>query len=425
MAKSMDDALKPRKLWIVNQYATPPSLPGITRHYSLGKHLVEMGWDVTVFTSNYRHETRKNYIPNLRGKMQTVEFGGVKFVFVRQHVHYQTNGVARILNILEFGKNVYQLMVNTHWQNKPDIIIGSSFHFLNVEAAFKVAKRTGAVPFLEIRDLWPEALVYLRGISRGHPVVRLLMAEKRKLYKLSRGVITLSKAIESDVKTHFPQKPTLVSPNPVDLQLFSSIDLDQWKQLAPFKQILNSSAKTKLIYIGTVGEANAFEVIFQTAVFLRNFDIDFFVVGHGEKFREYKARSEKEGLRIFFHAPVPKQAIPTLLSLADGLVAAIHPSFALYGGSMNKLNDYMAAGKPIFYSGPKANTPFEEVDCAVLVEPFSPQALAHEIKKFHSSPTLFKKKASLCKKYVVNNYSSSALAMRLSEFLERHFDAEH
>lgn len=414
----MGNVVGSRKLWIVNQYATPPSLPGITRHYSLGKHLVEKGWDVTVFTSNYRHETREDFISNLKSEFHKESFDGVEFVFVRQKFAYKSNSISRILNILEFGKNVYKVMSAEASVKPPNIVIGSSFHFLNPEAAFMLARKRGAVPLLEIRDLWPEALIYLRNISEHHPIVHLLTMESKRLYGRSEGVIALSPAIEKKVKQYFPTKRTLILPNPVDIELFSNVDLKRWKDLEPVKRLVNSNAKIKLIYIGTIGEANAFETIYEAAKLLREYDIEFFVIGHGEKFQEYSLRSKDEKLKVFFYRPIPKLAIPTLLSVADGLIAAIHPSFALYGGSMNKLNDYMISGKPIFYSGPRENTPFESVDCAEIVEPLNAAALSEKVRAFYLNPEPYRERARFCRKYAEENLSSNHLAARLHEFLK-------
>jgi len=417
----MSQTKQQKRLWIVNQYATPPDLPGITRHYSLGKHLVEVGWDVKIFTSNYRHETRKQYIDSIRGKADEVSFDGVKFIFVNQTVKYKSNSFARIANIIEFGKNVYKVMRAQSQVAHPNIILGSSFHFINVESALMLSKRVGAIPILEVRDLWPEALIYLRNLSPNGFLARTLSAESRRLYCLNRGAIALSPAIEKTIKGYCPKKPTLMLPNPIDNDLFLNVDISRWKSLDPINTILNSNAKAKILYIGTIGEANAFEVIYKAAELLREYDIEFYVVGHGEKFNHFRGLAEKQGIKMFFFDPIPKLAVPTLLSLADALVASIHPTFALYGGSMNKLNDYMMAAKPIFYSGPRENTPFDSIDCAEVVDPLDFRSLASRILQFYHSPDAYYQRAQVCNSYAVDFLSSSSLAMRLNSFLNAFF----
>jgi len=406
-----------KRLWIVNQYATPPSLPGITRHYSLGKHLVSRGWEVTIFTSNFRHETKELFFPSLDRLSYTEEYDGVKFVFVNQKIAYRSNSLARIRNILEFGRRVRGVLKEEGFRQPPDVLLGSSFHFLNAEAAFWAARKFHALPVLEVRDLWPEALVYLRGIPEHHPAVRLLAAWSRRLYRQGKGVVALSRAIERKIKSYVPDKPTLVLPNPVDLDLFTKENLRGWDDLEPVQAMKESDARARLLYIGTVGEANAFETIWKAAHLLKNEDVAFFVVGHGEKFEFYRKSAEEEGLNMRFFKPVPKRAVPALLNQADGLVAAIHPSFAHYGGSMNKLNDYMVAGKPIFYSGPKANTPFEEVDCAEVVPPMDAAALAESVRRFLKQPVAFRSRALHCRRYAEENLTAEKLADRLDRFL--------
>ncbi|NPA72732.1 MAG: glycosyltransferase family 4 protein, partial [Gammaproteobacteria bacterium] len=309
-----------KRLWIINQYATPPNLPGITRHYSLGKHLVSRGWEVTVFTSNFRHETKEYFFPRLDRPSYMEVYDGVKFVFVNQKITYNSNSLDRIRNILEFGRRVREVLKQEGLRQRPDMLLGSSFHFLNAEVAFWAAQRFQAVPVLEVRDLWPEALVYLRGLSERHPVVQLLAAWSRRLYRQGKGVVVLSRAIEKKIQSYFPNKPTLFLPNPVDLDLFSAESFREWDDLEPIKAMRKSAMQTRLLYIGTVGEANAFDTIWEAARQLKGEKVAFFVVGHGEKFETYKKRAEEEGLNMQFFRPVPKRAVPALLNEADGLV---------------------------------------------------------------------------------------------------------
>jgi len=42
-------------IWIFNQYAITPDMPGGTRHYDLGRELVRRGHQVTIFASSFHH----------------------------------------------------------------------------------------------------------------------------------------------------------------------------------------------------------------------------------------------------------------------------------------------------------------------------------------------------------------------------------
>jgi hypothetical protein len=68
-----------------------------------------------------------------------------------------------------------------------------------------------------------------------------------------------------------------------------------------------------------------------------------------------------------FHDPVAKKDIGAILSSADCFVASVRKSrLNEFGISPNKLNDYLAAGRPVVLGAQAANNPVSESgDCAV------------------------------------------------------------
>ena len=59
---------KDRKIWIINRFATPPDLPGGTRHFDFGVELAKRGWEVVI-------------VKNHGGKIsvENNEWGGTSF----------------------------------------------------------------------------------------------------------------------------------------------------------------------------------------------------------------------------------------------------------------------------------------------------------------------------------------------------------
>ena len=41
------------KIWIINQFANTPDLPGHTRQFEVAKYLAKKGLEVTVFSSDF------------------------------------------------------------------------------------------------------------------------------------------------------------------------------------------------------------------------------------------------------------------------------------------------------------------------------------------------------------------------------------
>ena len=40
---------KSPKIWIINQFANTPNMPGGTRHYEIANYFSELKWDIEVF----------------------------------------------------------------------------------------------------------------------------------------------------------------------------------------------------------------------------------------------------------------------------------------------------------------------------------------------------------------------------------------
>ena len=46
------------RLWLVNQYANTPDMPGHTRHYEITNGLIKYGWEVEIFASDFNLSQR-------------------------------------------------------------------------------------------------------------------------------------------------------------------------------------------------------------------------------------------------------------------------------------------------------------------------------------------------------------------------------
>ena len=93
----------------------------------------------------------------------------------------------------------------------------------------------------------------------------------------------------------------------------------------------------------------------------------------------------KMGLRnLEFRNPVSKINISKILSEADVFFVSLErAAIYRYGISLNKIFDYMAAGKPVIFSGQSSNNPIEESSCGLTVPPRDAQALAEAIIKIY------------------------------------------
>ena len=96
-----------KRVWIINHYAGDTFFDKGGRHFGLSKYLKRNGYEPVIFCCNVKHNP---------GTEDWFEFDGlwkeeiepnieVPYVFVKSR-HYVGNGKSRILNMIDFYKNV-------------------------------------------------------------------------------------------------------------------------------------------------------------------------------------------------------------------------------------------------------------------------------------------------------------------------------
>ncbi|MEW6227086.1 MAG: glycosyltransferase family 4 protein, partial [Bacillota bacterium] len=180
----------PREVWIVNQYAITPDLPGGTRHYDFGVELVKMGYEVRIFASDVNLALRQHTKLEPGELYREESINGVRFVWVRAAT-YQKNDWRRAWNMLSFAFNACRVGA-ARLGGRPEAIIGSSPHPFAALAAWVISKIKRSRFMLELRDLWPQVLVDMGGVSERSVPARVLRLVERFLYRVASRIIILA-----------------------------------------------------------------------------------------------------------------------------------------------------------------------------------------------------------------------------------------
>jgi glycosyltransferase involved in cell wall biosynthesis len=406
-------------IWIFNHYALPPNLPGGTRHYDLGRELVKRGHRVVIFATSFHHYLHRETRLRSGEKWKVEDVDGVKFVWIRTPPYWR-NDWRRVRNMVIFALRAWwlgrKLTKLVPVVGKPDVVIGSSPHLLTPLAACLVAQHYG-VPFvMEVRDLWPQTIIDMGELSARNPITKALQVLERFLYRRAERIITLLPlAHEYITACGVPREKIAWIPNGVDLSRFGD-----------FKVSASSEPEKvfKVMYLGAHGQANALDVLIQTAKNIQDqgyYEIRFILVGDGPEKPKLMALAKELGLlNVEFRDPVPKAEVPKVLRAADATVFILHdlPLYN-YGISVNKLFDYLAASKPLILVGEPANNPVEEARCGLTVPPQNPQALAEAvIKLYQMSPQERAEMGKRGREYVEKYHDIRKLAAQLENLLQ-------
>lgn len=372
-----------KEVWLVNQYAISPDLPGGTRHYDLGVELVRAGKVVRIFAANVNLALRQHVrILNSKPWLEE-EINGVRFEWVQTNT-YRKNNWRRVLNMLNFSWNVYRVAMKQ--KVCPGVVIGSSPHLFAALAGLRIARKLGCRFILEVRDLWPQTLVAMQGLAESHPVVKVLRWIEHYLYINAEHVIVLTEGvIPYLVKKGVPRQHITFIPNGVHPEHFVI------RQAREDTRRMYGFDRFTVVYAGAHGPANSLHTVLEAANQMRSEPgVEYVLVGDGPSKVELQNRAQRMALpNLRFMPPVSKVEIPDLLAAADAAVITLKDTSTFYYGiSPNKLFDYMAAGKAVLCAVPGEMAKMvAENRCGIAVPPEDGAALAEGTRQLAGMST--------------------------------------
>lgn len=407
-------------VWILNHYAVPPDLPGGTRHFDLAERLVQQGCSVTIIASSFSYVTFTEQ--RLSGSQQWAleRHSGVDFVWLRTFP-YSRNDWRRFVNNASYmwraARLGRQVPLSGPSVRPPDVVLGSSVHLFAVLAAWWLARTHRAKFVMEVRDIWPQTLIDAGQLSRWHPVVMLFGWLERFLYRRASHVIYVP-----------PLSAPHLSANGVAANRMSWIPNGTALAPVPPGPLPSRGGPLVATYCGSLGRTNGLDVIIEAAAILARThpgEVEWRIVGQGAEHDRLKALVLAQGLtNVHLLPPVPKREVPEVLAAADVLILCEQhlPALSKYGGSPNKLYDYLAAAKPIAISSDFIKDDVDAVGFGWRVPPEDAPALAAVLERaLMMSPDERARMGRRGRAYAEANYSMDAIVGRLRRVL---FDAD-
>lgn len=360
---------KDKNIWIINHYAIPPSIGGLNRHYYFAKELISRGYNVRIFTSSAIHNTDINMIEN-DVLFSDISVDGITYTYIKSS-SYKGNGLARIKNMFGFAFLVQK--IKKHFSTeKPDIIYTSSPDLFTAFSAEILAKRLNIPCICEIRDLWPLSIVEYKNMSPRNPIiVALYMLEKWIYRKASALIFTMEGGKQYVIDKKWNKK---IDTNKI-FNVNNGVDLERYEdninEFVIDDSDLNNEETFKIIYCGSIREANNIGLLVDVAKKFGNEEkIQFIMFGGGEDIEKYRQRCENENIKnVVFKGQVNKKYIPYILSKSNlNILNYKNVNTWKYGGSQNKMFEYMASGKPLLSTIKMGYSLIERYNCGVEIE---------------------------------------------------------
>lgn len=380
-------------VWYCNHYAMPPGAGGAERPVRLAEALLEAGEAVLVVSASRHHLYRQ--APEAAADPGVLDFRetqGVSFCLVGSR-GYQGNGVGRLLNMRDYSRGLSMLAteVKSGRLPSPDLIVYSSPHPFGIPAALRLARKTAARLALEVRDLWPQSMIEVAGLSPLHPVCLWGRYCVRIGYRKAEAVIGVLPGMAEAGKIEGLDAERVVTiTNGVSLEKMVR-QVDRAERRNPYREeFQRARERNRLVvaYTGSLGVANDLDQILDLndvagddneggRALVGGRPYHFFLIGDGVCASKLKQRIREQGIDfVSVLPPVEKDHVPAVLADADAAVVVWKKlDLYLYGVSPNKLFDYFASGLPVFWVGDTLPDPVREADAGWSLMPNDSAAL--------------------------------------------------
>lgn len=370
-----------KTIWIFNQTAGTLCSGWGERHYFLSKYWAKSSFETTIFSGSYNHLF--NNQPKISSRTFTKEEieKGITFSWVKIK-KYNPNSVFKLWSMIVFAWKL--LFIPSKEYAKPSIIIISSMPLFSVIPAYFLSRKYKAKLIFEVRDLWPQTPIHLKGYSKYHPVVLIMSLIEKFGYRKANSIVSvlpnayhyINKLSKTPLKFNY-------IPNGIDEELVGKEALS--------KEIIEKLPKNKFIigYTGTIGLANAMEFLIDAVkLFKDNSSIHFVIVGDGYLKNKFIVNT-KDLHNITFIDKIKKSQVQTMINYFDVCYVGRYDSpLYKHGVSYNKYFDYMLAKKPILESSNLIKDPVELSNCGIIVKPENAEAIVDGVLKFYNLSTI-------------------------------------
>lgn len=326
------------KVLVVSQYFWPEGF----RINDVVRTLVERGISVDVLTGKPNYPEGRIFPGYRLWGIQTEQYFGATVLRVPIFLRGTRSGWRLILNYLSFV--LFGLIV-APWllraRRYDAIFVYAPSPILQAIPALFLGWLKSSPVVVWVQDLWPESLE-ATGYVRNRRVLGWVEKLVRYIYRHADLLLVQSRGFMSPVGALAAGTPVAYFPNSVESIFCDLPDV-------PLPEIPALDEGFSVLFAGNVGVGQAVEVIVEAATLLRDRpDIRFVVLGNGSRWDWMREQVKAHGLtNLHLAGRYPVETMPGLMQKASALLVSLADQPIFAATVPNKVQAYMAAGRPI------------------------------------------------------------------------------
>lgn len=329
------------RILIVSQYFWPESF----RINDLAKTLTEKGIEVDVLTGKPNYPEGCVHSGYRVGGCQVESWNGVTLYRVPLIPRGRKSALRLGTNYLSF---IFSATLLGPWllrgRGYDAIFVYGVSPIFQAIPAFLIGRLKRSPVLVWVQDLWPDSLKATGYVS--NPWVLAFFGQMvGRVYRHADLLLAQSRSFIPFINALAPGRNVRFYPNSVDNTFVGSSP-------AVLPQIPALDKGFPVVFAGNIGVGQAVEVIVEAAFLLKNHaDIRFVVLGDGSR-RDWMCEQVKVRGLTNLHLPgrFPVEAMPGLMHKAGALLVSLADEPIFAATVPNKLQAYLASGRPIVAS---------------------------------------------------------------------------
>lgn len=263
-------------------------------------------------------------------------------------------------------------------------------------------------------DMWPDTLKAI-GIIKSERIIYLLEKTVKWIYSNYDQILLGSEGFLGKAKARVSPRKIQYFPNWAESHFTTGIN---GKEAQDFKT-LNSFTVS---YAGNIGEAQDFISVYKAMVSLKDYDINWLIIGDGRYRNRFEEDIKKANLedKVCFLGNRPIEEMPYFFENSDIMFLSLKNEEIFKITVPAKLQAYMASGKPVaaMLSGEGARI-IKESRCGYVVESGDFLGFANSILKLYSKPKSERERLGKNgKEFYLNKFDFKNRRMQLKKILE-------
>ncbi len=310
----------------------PPDIGAASfRMEALVRELSKRGHKVKVITAT----------PNRYSKMDISfndDFGQNVEVIRVKNVKQSGSYVKRTYSYIEYF--IKTLFVAKSKIRHIDMIIATSPQILTGYLGALLKKKN--IPFiLDIRDLWPDAMVSLNLVTENSFIYKILKKIEIYMYKKATRIIINSPAFEEHINKYVDKKIDLIT-NGLDDYFFNLFSKESPREI-------KNGDKIKIIYAGNLGMAQDIKILTEIDEKISE-NFIFKLIGDGPQKEEIEKTIKRKNINnIMLYPPKARRELIEDYQNADAFFVHLKKLPMFEKTIPSKIFEYVATKKPVVY----------------------------------------------------------------------------